>query len=98
MGAFGALFEEIPKPERKKTHKTILVVWKSLNVPRIFDEDSHTLIYIAHASEVQNGSAKISISTVPLFDSTSEHRSAYLDVSKKNRIISALASGPFGSV
>ncbi|MDA9865496.1 CreA family protein [bacterium] len=44
------------------------IIWKSLNVTRIFDEANQTLIYIAHASEVQDGSAKMSISTVPLFD------------------------------
>ncbi|WP_438810676.1 CreA family protein [Roseobacter cerasinus] len=43
------------------------IVWKSLNVKRILDEDNQTLIYIAHARDVQNGSAKMSISTVPLF-------------------------------
>ncbi|MDA8585056.1 CreA family protein [Rhodobacteraceae bacterium] len=43
------------------------IVWKSLNVTRIFDEANQTLIYIAHASEVQDGSAKMSISTVPLY-------------------------------
>ncbi|MBW4707452.1 CreA family protein [Roseobacter sp. YSTF-M11] len=43
------------------------IVWKSLNVKRILDANSQTLIYIAHAREVQKGSAKMSISTVPLF-------------------------------
>lgn len=43
------------------------VIWKSLNVKRIFDVDNQTLIYISHAREVQNGSAKMSISTIPLF-------------------------------
>ncbi|MGB5865286.1 MAG: CreA family protein [Sulfitobacter sp.] len=43
------------------------IIWKSLRVTRILDEKSDTLIYIAHANEVQNGSAKMSISTVPLF-------------------------------
>lgn len=43
------------------------IIWKSLNVKRIFDANNQTLIYIAHAREVQNGSAKMSISTVPLF-------------------------------
>lgn len=43
------------------------IVWKSLKVTRIFDEDNQTLIYISHARDVQNGSAKMSISTVPLF-------------------------------
>jgi CreA protein len=43
------------------------VVWKSLRVKRIFDSKNKTLIYISHARDVQNGSAKMSISTIPLF-------------------------------
>ena len=43
------------------------IVWKSLKVTRIFDADNQTLIYIAHARQVQEGSAKMSISTVPLY-------------------------------
>lgn len=43
------------------------IIWKSLNVKRIFDKDNKTLIYIAHARQVQDGSAKMSISTIPLF-------------------------------
>ena len=44
------------------------IIWKSLNVRRIFDETNQTLIYITHAREIQNGSAKMSITTIPLFD------------------------------
>lgn len=43
------------------------IIWKSLNVTRILDSDNNTLIYIAHANEVQKGSAKMSISTIPLY-------------------------------
>ena len=43
------------------------IIWKSLSVKRIFDSDNQTLIYVAHARDVQDGSAKMSISTVPLF-------------------------------
>lgn len=43
------------------------VVWKSLKVKRIFDTENQTLIYIAHARDVQYGSAKMSLSTIPLF-------------------------------
>lgn len=43
------------------------IIWKSLKVTRILDQESDTLVYIAHGNEVQNGSAKMSISTVPLF-------------------------------
>ena len=48
------------------TKRTSLVV-KSLRVTRIFDEKNQTLIYLSHASELQNGSAKMSMSTVPLY-------------------------------
>lgn len=44
------------------------IIWKSLSVKRIFDEENRTLIYLAHAREVQDGSAKMSISTIPLLD------------------------------
>ena len=43
------------------------IVWKSLKVTRIFDAKNQTLIYIAHARELQEGSAKMSISTIPLY-------------------------------
>ena len=40
---------------------------KEINVTRIFDEKRQTLIYVAHGKRIQNGSAKMSISTVPLY-------------------------------
>lgn len=43
------------------------IIWKSLRVTRILDNANNTLIYIAHANEVQDGSAKMSMSTVPLY-------------------------------
>lgn len=43
------------------------IIFKTLRVKRIFDEANQTLIYISHARDVQNGSAKMSMSTVPLF-------------------------------
>lgn len=43
------------------------IIWKSLKVTRIYDEANKTLIYIAHGREVQQGSAKMAISTVPLY-------------------------------
>jgi len=43
------------------------IVFKSLRVTRIYDEVSQTLIYLAHGSEVSQGSAKTSISTIPLY-------------------------------
>jgi len=47
--------------------KRTSLVWKSLKVTRVYDEEHDTLIYLSHATEVQNGSAKMDISTIPLF-------------------------------
>ncbi|OWU83682.1 CREA protein [Oceanicola sp. 22II-s10i] len=46
------------------------IILKSLRVKRIFDEKNQTLIYLAHAAELTDGSAKLSISTVPLYGAT----------------------------
>ena len=45
------------------------IIWKSLNVKRILDSKNQTLIYISHSKQVQDGSAKMSITTVPLYNS-----------------------------
>ena len=44
------------------------LIFKSLRVTRILDQRNNTLIYLAHASELTQGSGKMSISTVPLYD------------------------------
>lgn len=43
------------------------LIWKSLEVKRVYDKANRTLIYLAHSRQVQDGSAKMSISTVPLY-------------------------------
>lgn len=45
------------------------IILKSLRVKRILDEKNRTLIYVAHAAELTDGSAKVSMSTVPLYGS-----------------------------
>ncbi|GGG61961.1 hypothetical protein GCM10011415_05200 [Salipiger pallidus] len=45
------------------------IIFKSLRVKRIFDEANQTLIYLVHAQQVKDGSAKLAISTVPLYGS-----------------------------
>ena len=42
------------------------LIFKKLVVNRIFDRQNNALIYLAHTRQVQQGSAKMSISTVPL--------------------------------
>lgn len=53
--------EEIFKSRRS-------LIWKKLIVKRVYDEVNNTLIYLSHSRQVQDGSAKMSISTVPLFN------------------------------
>ena len=43
------------------------LIFKSLKVTRIYDQKNHVLIYLTHATELTDGSAKMSISTVPLW-------------------------------
>ena len=43
------------------------LIWKSLVVNRIYDRKNDTLIYLIHSREVVDGSAKMAISTVPLY-------------------------------
>lgn len=43
------------------------LIWKDLLVKRIYDKTNDTLIYLAHSRQVVEGSAKMAISTVPLY-------------------------------
>lgn len=42
------------------------LVFKTLRVQRVYDAENRVLIYLAHASQVTEGSAKMSMATVPL--------------------------------
>jgi len=44
------------------------LIWKQLVVNRIYDKSNDTLIYLIHSRQVVDGSAKMAISTVPLFN------------------------------
>ena len=52
--------EEIFKESRS-------LVFKKLVVNRIYDKDNNTLIYLVNSRQVKDGSAKMAISTVPLY-------------------------------
>ena len=45
----------------------ISLIWKQQVVNRIYDKANDTLIYLSHSRQVQDGSAKMSITTVPLY-------------------------------
>lgn len=63
--AIGAIDTDEDGEEIFKERRSI--VWKNLVIKRIYDDSTDTLIYLAHSRQVQDGSAKMSISTVPLF-------------------------------
>jgi CreA protein len=44
------------------------LIWKKLVVNRVYDRQNETLIYLVHSRQIVDGSAKMSISTVPLFN------------------------------
>lgn len=43
------------------------IIWKSIKITRIYDEANQTLIYVSHARDVQDGSAKMSLDSIPLY-------------------------------
>lgn len=44
------------------------LIFKSLRVRRIYDAENRVLIYLAHGAELSEGSAKMSLATVPLME------------------------------
>jgi CreA protein len=43
------------------------LIFKKLAIRRIYDAKSNALIYLSHTRQIQQGSAKMDLSTVPLF-------------------------------
>ncbi|SCB08642.1 CreA family protein [Rhizobium hainanense] len=43
------------------------LIWKKLVVTRIYDKKNDTLVYLIHSRQLTDGSAKMAISTIPLF-------------------------------
>ena len=46
----------------------ISLIWKQQVVNRIYDKKNDTIIYLSHSRQVQDGSAKMSLSSVPLYN------------------------------
>ncbi|MCR6499919.1 CreA family protein [Shinella sp. CPCC 101442] len=61
---------ELDKEGEEVFKSGLSLIWKSLIVTRIYDKKNDTLIYLAHSRELTEGSAKMSISTVPLYGQT----------------------------
>jgi len=58
---------ELDKEGEEVFNQGISLIWKQQVVNRIYDKANDTLIYLSHTRQVQDGSAKMSISTVPLY-------------------------------
>ncbi|WP_126977663.1 CreA family protein [Frigidibacter oleivorans] len=55
-------------PEGEEVFRTSRsLIFKSLRVRRVYDAENEVLIYLAHSAQIAEGSAKMSISTVPLW-------------------------------
>lgn len=50
------------------------LIFKSIAVRRIYDRQNDTLIYVSYSRQIQEASAKMAISTVPLFGSDTRWR------------------------
>ncbi|MCL6708571.1 CreA family protein [Pseudomonas sp. R2.Fl] len=58
---------DLSKDGEEVFREGLSIIWKSLVVNRIYDKANDTLIYLVHSRQVVDGSAKMAISTVPLF-------------------------------
>ena len=61
---------ELSKDGEEVFDQRISLIWKQRMVKRIYDRQNDTLIYLSHSRQVQDGSAKMAISTVPLYGQT----------------------------
>lgn len=58
---------DLSKDGEEVFNQGISLIWKQQVVDRIYDKKNDTLIYLSHSRQVQDGSAKMAISTVPLY-------------------------------
>ena len=59
---------DLSKKGEEVFNQGISLIWKQQVVNRIYDKANNTLIYLSHTRQVQDGSAKMAISTVPLYN------------------------------
>ena len=61
---------ELSKEGEEVFRSGLSLIWKKLLVNRIYDKTNDTLIYLIHSRELTDGSAKMAISTIPLYGQT----------------------------
>ncbi len=58
---------DVSKEGEEVFRQGMSLIWKKMVVNRIYDKTNNTLIYLVHTRELTDGSAKMAISTVPLY-------------------------------
>ena len=58
---------DLDKSGEEVFRQGISLIWKKQVVNRVYDKANDTLIYLSHSRQVQDGSAKMSITSVPLY-------------------------------
>ncbi len=58
---------DLSKDGEEVFNQGISLIWKERIVNRIYDKTNDTLLYLSHSRQVQNGSAKMSLTSIPLF-------------------------------
>jgi CreA protein len=61
---------ELDEDGEEVFNQNISLIWKQQVVNRIYDKKNDTLIYLSHSRQVQGGSAKMALSSVPLYNQT----------------------------
>ncbi len=59
---------ELDEEGEEVFNQGISLIWKQQVVNRIYDKKNDTLIYLSHSRQVQDGSAKMALSSVPLYN------------------------------
>ena len=59
---------ELDEDGEEVFNQGLSLIWKQQVVNRIYDKKNDTLIYLSHSRQVQDGSAKMALSSVPLYN------------------------------
>ncbi len=58
---------DLSKDGEEVFNQGISLIWKERVVNRVYDKTNDTLLYLSHSRQVQDGSAKMSLTSIPLF-------------------------------
>lgn len=58
---------DLSKDGEEVFNQGISLIWKERVVNRVYDKANDTLLYLSHSRQVQDGSAKMSLTSIPLY-------------------------------